>query len=167
MMDALAMPLVPSCPYYFGQDIAAQFPGMLKQHDFDRCSLISSKKLLRLFGEELLGELNRAGISAEPVIVRETERHKGWRTLRGLCERLAARGATKDSILVGLGGGVIGNVVGLAAALLYRGIRFIEAPTTIMAQSDSTLSNKQAINGKLGKNQFGVYHAPLFVWADS
>jgi 3-dehydroquinate synthase len=62
---------------------------------------------------------------------------------------------------------VIGNIVGLASALLYRGVRFIEVPTTIMAQTDSTLSNKQAINGQRGKNQFGVYHAPLFVWADA
>jgi len=167
LMDSFATPLVPSCSYYFGQDIADQFAAVLTEHDFDRCFLVTSKKLLRLFGEELLGALSRAGVRVEAVPVRETERHKSWRTLRGLCERLAARGATKDSILVGLGGGVIGNIVGLAAALLYRGIRFVEAPTTIMAQTDSVLSNKQAINGKLGKNQFGVYHAPLFIWADS
>jgi 3-dehydroquinate synthetase len=69
--------------------------------------------------------------------------------------------------LIGLGGGLIGNVVGLAAALLYRGVRFIEVPTSITAQTDSTLSNKQAVNGRRGKNQFGVYYAPLFIWSDA
>jgi 3-dehydroquinate synthase len=86
--------------------------------------------------------------------------------LQSLSERLVAAGATKDSLLLALGGGVIGNLVGLTAALLYRGVRFVEIPTTIMAQTDGTLSNKQAINGAAGKNQFGVYHAPLFIWSD-
>src|SRR5439155_5915380 len=59
------------------------------------------------------------------------------------------------------------NVTGLGAALVYRGIRFVHVPTTVTAQTDSTLSNKQAINGAMGKNQFGAYHAPLFIWADA
>jgi 3-dehydroquinate synthetase len=61
---------------------------------------------------------------------------------------------------------VVGNIVGLAAAMIYRGIRFVEMPTTVMGQTDSTLSNKQAVNGRRGKNHFGVYYAPLFIWAD-
>jgi len=100
-------------------------------------------------------------------LISETEENKSWETLRELGERLVAAGATKDSILLALGGGVVGNVVGLTAALLYRGVRFVEMPTTLMAQTDGTLSNKQAINGAAGKNQFGVYHAPLFVWSDA
>jgi 3-dehydroquinate synthase len=160
-------PLVPSSPYYFGQEIVTQLPDVLKGHDFDRCFLVTSRKLMPLFGEDILGALRRDGVSSDAVLIKESEQHKSWRTLRGLGERLVARGVTKDSILIALGGGVIGNVVGLAAALLYRGVRFVEVPTTIMAQTDSTLSNKQAINGKRGKNQFGVYHAPLFVWADA
>jgi 3-dehydroquinate synthase len=160
-------PLAPSSPYYFGQEIVTQLPGVLKGHNFDRCFLITSRKLMPLFGEDILGALRRAGVSGDAVLIKESEQNKSWRTLRGLGERLVARGATKDSILMALGGGVIGNIVGLAAALLYRGVRFVEVPTTIMAQTDSTLSNKQAINGQRGKNQFGVYHAPLFVWADA
>jgi 3-dehydroquinate synthetase len=79
---------------------------------------------------------------------------------------MVAAGATRDSLLIALGGGVIGNLVGLCAALLYRGVRFVEIPTTTMAQTDGALSNKQAINGAAGKNQFGTYHAPLFIWSD-
>jgi 3-dehydroquinate synthase len=156
-----------SSPYYFGEEIVDQFAGCLRRHEFDRCFLVTSGKLLQMFGRELLRALSRGRVRCEAVLIDETERHKDWKTLRGLCEKLVARGATKDSILIALGGGVVGNVVGLAAALIFRGIRFVEVPTTVMAQTDSTLSNKQAINGRRGKNQFGVYHAPLFVWADA
>jgi 3-dehydroquinate synthetase len=160
-------PLTVSSPYYFGDGIAEQFPGCLKEYEFDRCFLVTSEKLLQLLGEPLLRALRQAGVPCVPVLVPESEAQKSWGTLSGLCEELVARGATRDSILLALGGGVIGNVVGLAAALLYRGVRFVEVPTTVLAQTDSTLSNKQAINGSRGKNQFGVYHAPLFIWADA
>jgi 3-dehydroquinate synthetase len=155
-------PLQLSSPYYFGEGIAGEFAGKLKEQEFDRCYLVTSEKLLGLFGRELLGGLGNADV----VTVGEGEDHKGWAALSGLCEELIARGATKDSVLISLGGGAMGNLVGLAAALVFRGIRFVEVPTTIMGQSDSTLSNKQAINGQRGKNHFGVYHAPLFIWAD-
>jgi 3-dehydroquinate synthase len=159
--------LARSSPFCFGQGIAERFPGHLSRFEFDRCFLITSTKLLQLFGHDLLGRLEQHGIRCAPVLIDDSERGKGWETLRTLCEELAARGVTKDSILLALGGGVVGNVVGLAAGLIYRGIRFVEIPTTITAQTDSTLSNKQAINGALGKNQFGLYHAPLFIWADA
>jgi 3-dehydroquinate synthetase len=160
-------PLLPSSPYYSGRDIVGQFPDFLRRHDFDRCFLVTSRKLLRFFGQEFLDVLMRARVRCAAVVIKETERHKDWRTLRRLCEELVARGATKDSVLIAVGGGTIGNIVGLAAALLYRGVRFVAVPTTTMAQTDSTLSNKQAINGRRGKNHFGVYHAPLFIWSDA
>jgi 3-dehydroquinate synthetase len=65
------------------------------------------------------------------------------------------------------GGGATGNIVGMAASLAFRGIRFVEIPTTMTGQTDSILSNKQAVNGRNGKNLFGSYHAPIFIWIDS
>lgn len=161
------LPLSTSSPYYLGDEIADQFPPRLRQHDFDRCFLVTGRKLWELFGESLFRNLRNSGIRCTPLLIPDSERFKDWRTLRSLCNRLVARKATKDSLLIALGGGMIGNVVGMAAALTYRGIRYVEVPTTIMAQTDSTLSNKQAINGPHGKNHFGVYHAPLFIWADT
>jgi len=160
-------PLTVPSPYYFGEDILAEFPTILSQYDFDRCFLVTSRKLFPLFGRTFLDVLRQAHVPCESIAINETERHKNWKTLRDLCEALVAGGATKDSILIALGGGVVGNLVGLAAALLYRGVRFVQVPTTIMSQSDSTLSNKQAINGQRGKNHFGVYHAPLLIWSDT
>jgi 3-dehydroquinate synthetase len=77
-----------------------------------------------------------------------------------------SKGASKRSVAIAFGGGSVGNLVGLAAALLFRGIRYVEVPTSFMHMTDGVLSNKQAINGRTGKNHFGVYHAPLFIWAD-
>lgn len=162
----LATNTAPSSPFYFGEGIERELPSYLRRVELDRCFLVTSQPLLRLFGERLLGTLRAGGIPCEPLLIREGEAHKSWLTLSDLCERLVDRGASRDSLLLSLGGGMIGNVVGLAAGLLYRGVRHVEIPTTVMALTDGTLSNKQAINGAKGKNQFGLYHAPLFVWAD-
>src|SRR4051794_14421052 len=163
---ALATHAAPSSPFYFGEDIQDELPAYLIREPFDRCFLVTSEPLWHLFGEGLLRTLHGAGIAAEKVLIPEGEAQKSWSTLRDLGEELVTRGASRDSLLLALGGGMIGNVVGLAAGLLYRGVRHVEIPTTVMAQTDGTLSNKQAINGARGKNQFGLYHAPLFVWVD-
>jgi|HubBroStandDraft_3_1064219.scaffolds.fasta_scaffold01142_8 3-dehydroquinate synthase len=156
----------PSSPLYFGEGIETELPRYLERAEPDRCFLVTSPPLLQLFGGGLLARLRAAGIRCEAVLIGEGEARKSWAALRDLCEELVTRGATKDSLLLALGGGLIGNVAGFAAGVLYRGIRYVEIPTTVMAQTDGTLSNKQAINGARGKNQFGLYHAPLFVWTD-
>ena len=159
--------VLPSSPYYFGRQIAHRFPEFLKRHPFDRCFLVTSEHLAKLIGVELVHSLSRSGVDCQTIAIADTERDKNWDTLRGLCEALTARGVTKDTIVIAMGGGVAGNLAGMAAGLVYRGIRFVHVPTTVTAITDSTLSNKQAINGPGGKNQFGLYHAPLFVWADA
>ena len=162
----LEIPLAEKVPFYFGSEILHQFPAQLRGLEFDRCFLVTSQKLFGLFGDRFANMLREHAVPYETIVIEESEANKNWATLSTLCEDLVAAGATKDSILLALGGGVIGNIVGLAAALIYRGIRFVEIPTTVTSQTDGTLSNKQAINGERGKNQFGAYYAPLFVWAD-
>lgn len=162
----LSTELEVSSSYFLGDNILQQLPPYLRPHNFDRTFLVTSQKLWGLFGAEVVATLRRENVRCEPILIPESESNKSWETLQDLCERLVAAGATKDSLLLALGGGVIGNIVGLSAALLYRGVRFVEMPTTVMSQTDGTLSNKQAINGAAGKNQFGVYHAPLFIWSD-
>src|SRR5438270_1371747 len=106
-----------SSPFCFGQGIAGRFPSYLSGFDFDRCFLITSPKLLQLFGQDLLRRMEQHGIRCAPILIDDSERDKSWDTLRTLCEELAARGVTKDSVLLALGGGVVGNIVGLAAGL--------------------------------------------------
>lgn len=95
------------------------------------------------------------------------EKCKSFPVLEEICETLIIKGVSKNSILIAFGGGIVGNIVGLVAGLIFRGIRFIEIPTSMTGQTDSTLSNKQAINSKTGKNSFGLYHAPIFIWVDT
>ncbi|MBV6702043.1 2-deoxy-scyllo-inosose synthase [Kitasatospora aureofaciens] len=156
----------PACPFYLGDSIGDRLPEYLGRYDFDEFYLVTSESLYEMFGRDLASRLCRAGIAVNLITVAEGEAAKGWPQLTALCERLVASGATKDSIVGALGGGMISNLAGLAAAMVYRGLRFVEIPTTMLNLTDGTLSNKQAINGALGKNQFGVYHAPLFIWAD-
>jgi 3-dehydroquinate synthetase len=159
--------LKPASPIYFGEGIAGALPHHLARHCIDRCFLVTSRRLMELHGTDLKRHIDRARVACSIVLIEESEANKGWHTLRSLCERLTRLRATKDSAVVSLGGGVVGNIAGLAAAMTYRGIRFVEVPTTVMAMTDGCLSNKQAINGRCGKNHFGVYHAPLFIWADA
>jgi len=154
------------CPYYLGDNIVNYFPEYLRRFPHDKVVVVSSRIPNELFGDALFQALDSQGASVIRLVIDDRESSKNWRTLSSLCEALIEAGVTRDSILVALGGGVVGNVVGLAAGLVFRGIRYVEVPTTLMAQTDSVLSRKQAINGSTGKNQFGLYHTPLFIWSD-
>ena len=94
------------------------------------------------------------------------ERAKNLMTVEALAQEALAVGVTRRSCIIGLGGGLAGNVAGLLAALLFRGIRLVHIPTTLLAMSDSVLSLKQAVNTRLGKNHLGTYYAPQWVWND-
>lgn len=94
------------------------------------------------------------------------ERAKTLLTVEQLGVQALEKGATRASVIIALGGGLAGNVAGLLAGILFRGIRFIHLPTTLLAMSDSCLSLKQGVNSCLGKNHFGLFKAPEFVWAE-
>jgi 3-dehydroquinate synthetase len=153
-------------PYYLGDGVVDLLGAYLRRHTFDRVVLVTTAPLMERFGDELVAAVRAYDLTLPVVLIPDGEIYKNWETLTSLCDRLVAIGVTRESVLLALGGGVVGNVVGLAAGLIFRGIRYVEVPTTLMAQTDGVLSNKQAVNGRLGKNHFGMYHAPLFVWAD-
>jgi 3-dehydroquinate synthase/2-deoxy-scyllo-inosose synthase len=98
------------------------------------------------------------------LMAHATERTKTLATVDELAEQAIHAGATRQSIVVGLGGGLVGNVAGLLAGLVFRGIRLVHLPTTLLAMSDSTLSLKQGVNSRQGKNHVGVFHPPVLVW---
>ncbi|MGH3900187.1 MAG: 2-deoxy-scyllo-inosose synthase [Pseudonocardiaceae bacterium] len=158
--------LAHGCPFLLGDGIEEQLPQRLRAVAFDTAFLVTSRDLLPLHGNRLHALLTDAGIRTVVITVDERMGIKSWRALTDLCERLVLAGVTRDSLLIAFGGGTVSNLVGLAAGLVYRGVRFIDVPTTATALTDSSLSNKQAINGAAGKNQFGLYHAPEFIWSD-
>lgn len=159
--------LQPDPTYYFGHDIIHELSSLLKEYVFDRVYFVTNPLLLDLYGKEILDLLDENDVVHEALTIKDSENDKTFSNLEYLCEELVARGVTKGSIIIGFGGGCLTNIVGLAAGMIYRGIRYVEMPTTYMGITDSTLSNKQAVNGKQGKNQYGMYYAPIFIFGDT
>ncbi len=114
----------------------------------------------------LTAALEAAGIAIDPIILPSGEATKSWRYLAELIDALLARGVERGDHVIALGGGVIGDLVGFAAAILKRGCGFIQIPTTLLAQVDSSVGGKTAINTGAGKNLVGAFHQPSLVLID-
>ena len=142
-------------PFFFGYDIEEYLFKELEllEHQFDKIFFFTEGNLLALYGQELFEKLNRK-YNCLLEILPAGEKCKKFSVLEDICETLVDQGVSKKSLLVSFGGGTVGNLVGLVAGLIYRGIQFIEIPTSMTAQTDSILSNKQAINSSIGKNHF-------------
>ena len=110
--------------------------------------------------------LRAAGVASEPIVLAPGEGSKSWATLETLTDRLLALGVERGDHVVALGGGVIGDLVGFAAAILKRGCGFVQIPTTLLAQVDSSVGGKTAINARAGKNLIGAFHQPGLVLID-
>ena len=102
----------------------------------------------------------------EAIVLPAGEGTKSWAQLEALCDRLLALEIERGEHIVALGGGVIGDVTGFAASILKRGIGFVQVPTTLLAQVDSSVGGKTAINARAGKNLIGAFHQPSFVLID-
>ena len=106
------------------------------------------------------------GLAVETIVLPPGEGSKSWAMLATLVDRLLALGLERSDHVVAMGGGVIGDLVGFAAAILKRGCRFVQVPTTLLAQVDSSVGGKTAINTSAGKNLVGAFHQPAFVLID-
>lgn len=110
--------------------------------------------------------LDRGGVASHAIEIPAGEASKSWATLETLCDRLLALGVERGDHVVALGGGVIGDLVGFATAILKRGCGFIQVPTTLLAQVDSSVGGKTGINARAGKNLIGAFHQPAKVLID-
>jgi 3-dehydroquinate synthase len=129
--------------------------------------LISNEVVYPLYGERLRANLTASGLSVESVVLPDGESHKDWHTLNMIFDALLAGSCDRKTLLVALGGGVVGDMVGFAAATYQRGIAFVQVPTTLLAQVDSSVGGKTAINHPLGKNMIGAFHQPKYVLVDT
>jgi 3-dehydroquinate synthase len=111
--------------------------------------------------------LDRAGAAVDVVMIPDGEPHKSFDTLRDLITRLLELRADRGTVLVALGGGVVGDITGFAAAIYQRGIAYLQVPTTLLAQVDSSVGGKTAVNHPLGKNMIGAFHQPAGVVIDT
>ena len=114
----------------------------------------------------LQASLAAAGVASEAIVLAPGEGSKSWATLETLSDRLLDLGIERGDHVVALGGGVIGDLVGFATAILKRGCGFVQIPTTLLAQVDSSVGGKTAINTRAGKNLIGAFHQPALVLID-
>jgi 3-dehydroquinate synthase len=115
----------------------------------------------------LEASLAAAGLASRTIVVPPGETTKSWEGYRLLCEEILAGGIDRGTMLVALGGGVVGDLAGFAAATLLRGIDYVQIPTTLLAQVDSSVGGKTAIDVASGKNLVGAFHQPRLVLADT
>ncbi|NFV11690.1 3-dehydroquinate synthase [Clostridium sporogenes] len=159
--------LLESSPIYLGCNIWREsLLEKMMNLNTDKFFLITDDVVYNFFGKELLEYMNQK-VSVKLIKLPSGEKNKNIKVFNDLMEDLFDKNLTKSSILISLGGGVVGNITGLAAALAFRGIRFFHIPTTFMSQTDSILSRKQGINSVYGKNMIGSYYTPLFNFIDT
>ena len=116
--------------------------------------------------QSLRASLAAAGIQSETIIIPAGEKSKSWATLESLTDRLLELGVERGDHVIALGGGVIGDLVGFATAILKRGCGFVQVPTTLLSQVDSSVGGKTGINARAGKNLIGAFHQPKVVLID-
>lgn len=132
-----------------------------------KCAVVTDDNVDRLYGERFMKSLNSVGIKAEKFVFPAGESSKNHSTLLRIYDFLAENGFTRSDYIAALGGGVVGDTAGYAAATYMRGIDFVQVPTTIIAQSDSSVGGKTAVDIKGGKNLVGAFHQPRLVICDT
>ena len=131
-----------------------------------RTAVVSDETVWTLHGARLTASLAEAGVEALPVIVAPGEQTKSFEGLADVSDRLLALELDRGDLITAFGGGVVGDLAGFAAAIYKRGIDFVQIPTTLLAQVDSSVGGKTAIDTARGKNLVGAFHQPRLVLAD-
>ncbi|URJ23881.1 3-dehydroquinate synthase [Blochmannia endosymbiont of Camponotus sp.] len=129
----------------------------------DKVVLITNNRVAPIYLNILCNLLTRSGIVTDQLILPDGEQNKSLTTLNTIFTKLLKQNYDRSTILIALGGGVIGDITGFAAATYQRGIRFIQVPTTLLAQVDASIGGKTGINHILGKNMIGAFYQPIAV----
>lgn len=144
-----------------GADVR-QFLGKRAQ----RVVLVSNRKVFAIYGLAVVGSIEASGFAVSPWLIGDGERFKSMRTVDDTIHFLSKNNLERTDAVVALGGGVVGDVAGFAAATYLRGIPFIQIPTTLLAQIDSSVGGKTGVNLPAGKNLVGAFHQPQGVIID-
>ncbi|HEV8139412.1 MAG TPA: 3-dehydroquinate synthase [Pyrinomonadaceae bacterium] len=131
-----------------------------------RAALITNKTVFKLYGDRVTESLKRTGFSVNHWLMRDGEQHKSFSSLERAVEFFSEAGLERNDVVVALGGGVVGDLAGFAASVYLRGIAFVQVPTTLLAQIDSSVGGKTGINLPSGKNRVGAFHQPRLVIID-
>ncbi|HNX71030.1 3-dehydroquinate synthase [Rivihabitans pingtungensis] len=153
-------------PIYIGESLYADAARIVAHLPQKKAAIITNETIAPLYLAPLQAALEAAGVAVTPVILPDGEAYKTWETLNLIFDALLGARAERKTTLIALGGGVIGDMTGFAAACYQRGAPFIQIPTTLLAQVDSSVGGKTAINHPLGKNMIGAFYQPRAVLAD-
>ena len=131
----------------------------------DDCLIVSNVTVAPLYGDRILANL--AGKQTTTIELPDGEAHKSVGTMQTILDKLVESRANRDTTVIALGGGVVGDITGFAAACYMRGVSFIQIPTTLLAQVDSSVGGKTGVNHPEGKNLIGAFHQPQVVMIDT
>ena len=154
-----------SYPIHIGEGLLADGDLLRQAVGGGRAAVITNDVVAPLYLDRVLQALQ--GAPPTTIVLPDGEQHKNLAALSGIYDKLMAAGLDRKSTLIALGGGVIGDIAGFAAATWLRGVRHIQVPTTLLAQVDSSVGGKTGVNHPLGKNMIGAFHQPACVLADT
>ena len=154
-------------PIHIGDGLLTRTELILAHLPQRKVSIVTNTRVAPLYLDRFSEGLRRAGVDVFPVVLPDGEKHKNWQTLNSIFDALLSKRCERKSTVIALGGGVVGDLAGFAAATYQRGVPFIQVPTTLLAQVDSSVGGKTAINHPLGKNIIGAFYQPCMVLADT
>jgi 3-dehydroquinate synthase len=155
-----------SYPIHIDRGLLTRTELLLPHLEQRKVAIVTNSTIAPLYLEPLASALRNAAVEVVPIVVADGEDHKNWQTLNSIFDLLLTHRCERRTTIIALGGGVVGDLAGFAAATYRRGVPFIQMPTTLLAQVDSSVGGKTAINHPRGKNMIGAFHQPHLVVAD-
>ena len=155
-----------SYPIHIGRGLLAQADILLPHLKRKQVTIVSNTTVAPLYMQTLVDTLTQAGVQVIQIVLPDGEAYKNSETLNLIYDALLQNRCERSTTLIALGGGVIGDLTGYAAATYLRGVPFIQIPTTLLSQVDSSVGGKTGINHPLGKNMIGAFYQPKVVLAD-
>ena len=156
-----------SYPIELGEGLLSRVGEIMKARGINgRVGIVTNPPVAELYGDQVRESLENAGYDTATVLIPEGEAHKNTASLGLIYDALVEHRFDRSATLIALGGGVIGDVTGFAAATFLRGIGYVQIPTTLLAQVDASVGGKTAVNHEQGKNLIGAFHQPRLVVID-
>jgi 3-dehydroquinate synthase len=156
-----------SYPIHIGQNLLTRTDLLLPHIKRKQVAIVTNTTVAPLYLEKLAGPLRAQGVGIIPIVLPDGEQYKNAEVLNTIYDALLTHRCERSTTLIALGGGVVGDMCGYAAATYLRGVPFIQIPTTLLSQVDSSVGGKTGINHPLGKNMIGAFYQPQLVVADT
>jgi 3-dehydroquinate synthase len=156
-----------SYPILIGRGLLGHAELLLDHLRTPRVALVSNTTIAPIYADRFVEALEKLGVGVTPIILPDGEAYKNWESLNQIHDALLAARCDRSTTVVAFGGGVIGDLAGFAAATYQRGVPFIQVPTTLLSQVDSSVGGKTGVNHARGKNMVGAFWQPQLVLADT